>query len=210
LLPAFEQAALALHRQGLIAERSGCPPLLGVDRRELTPRLDVTCHNCRPFNDAVAAIVAKASIREVVLASRWTKNVEGTDYAVSENRVIFLKGLRRTLDFLMQAQKKIVIVGPIPEIGTSVPEVLARAKYFRIKQDVRPTIAEFNARQEFILKTFAHLQPSDDITVVYPDHALCAVDKCAVEKAGSPLYRNSHHLSTFGAQQLTALISSVL
>ncbi len=228
LLPGLEQAAMIIHRRGLIASRSACPPLLGAERIDITQRLDLTNHQCVAFNDAVARAAANPLIHEIVLVARWSKDAKGTENdgdlkpnaflsdnqlqarSIDENQIVFLRGLSRTLDFLSRAQKRIIIVGPIPEIRASVPETLAKARFFHIEQDARPTVAEFNSRQEFVLNTFKHLQQSDKFIVVYPDHALCSVTRCAIEKAGKPLYVDSHHLSVFGAEQLTPLLASVL
>jgi len=48
------------------------------------------------------------------------------------------------------------------------------------------------------------------ITVLDPSVVLRATDKCVLEIAGKPLYRDDHHLSGFCAMQLVPLLSSVM
>jgi hypothetical protein len=42
--------------------------------------------------------------------------------------------------------------------------------------------------------------------VLYPHRVLCANGSCDVALNGIPLYRDEHHLSVFGARQLTPLM----
>ena len=45
--------------------------------------------------------------------------------------------------------------------------------------------------------------------IVYPDRVLCQGGTCQVALNGRPLYRDAHHLTTFGARQLTPLLASI-
>jgi hypothetical protein len=57
---------------------------------------------------------------------------------------------------------------------------------------------------------FARLHRDDGVAIVYPHEVLCRSGVCAVSLNGIPLYRDEHHLSVFGAQQLAPLIGAVL
>jgi len=222
LLPAIEQAAIARHRAGLFMSKAACPPLLGVER------IDIANETCRAFNDKVAGLIARRHIREVILASRWSKHALGTDYgdsiqptaflvdqqsksqSESEHKAVFLRALSRTMTLLSLAGARIVIVGPVPEVKGYVPESLAMARMFGTARDVRSTLAEFRQRQQFVLDAFRPLSQEYGLTIVFPHRVLCASGTCEIEKAGRALYRDSSHLTVFGAEQLTAQMKSVL
>jgi peptidoglycan/LPS O-acetylase OafA/YrhL len=221
LLPAVEEAAKARHRAGLFASRSACPPLVGVERA------DVASGHCRAFNDEVMKAIAGKNIAEVVIAARWARDAEGTGYgdetqatafladeqsrerSLVENKAVFTRGLERTVDTLVRAGKKVVIVGPVPEVSRYVPEALAKVKYFGLKDDVRPTLGEFRNRQAFVLQSLAQIAKAYSVAILYLDRALCAGGRCAVEAEGRSLYVDTNHLSAFGARRLAPLFEPV-
>jgi len=217
ILPAVARAAARAGRAGLFAGGEACPPLLGV----ITPM-----RNCRAFNDAVAALAARPDITEVILASRWAKYAEGSPYgyepkghvtlrddagtaaAPRDNHAVFLHGIERTVETLRNEGKKVVIVAAIPEIGWPVPAVLARRALAEDTDAVDPGLDVYLQRQDFVLHTFGDLRERLGVTVLYPHRTLCASGTCIVALDGIPLYRDEHHLSVWGARQLTPLMET--
>jgi hypothetical protein len=201
----------------LFAGGEACPPLLGVT----TPMPD-----CRAFNDAVMAPMKDARIRDVILESRWAKYAEGTAWGVEpkghpivlhddactsgetarDNHAVFARGLWRTLGQLRALGKNIVIVAGVPEIGWPVPAVLARRALARDRTDVNLPLHVYMRRQKFVLATFDRIHRQGGARVLYPHRILCAGGTCDVALNGIPLYRDEHHLSVFGARQLTPLM----
>ena len=215
VLPAISDVAKREGRTGLFAGGRSCPPLLDVT----TPRPE-----CRSFNENVLAQASRPEIREVILEARWAKYAEGSTYGDepeghivlsddggtdnTSNHAVFARGLARTVKAL--AGKKIVIVASVPEIGWPVPAVLAREKLADKLRRAPPSADAYFARQKFVLATFAQLQRSDGVTLVYPHAVLCRGGVCAVSLNGIPLYRDEHHLSVYGALQLTPLFSRAM
>ena len=97
-----------------------------------------------------------------------------------------------------------------PEIGWPVPEMLAKIKLLHSELDIAPSTKDYMSRQEFIFATAELMKRKFGITVLDPSVVLRATDKCVLEIAGKPLYRDDHHLSGFGAMQLVPLLSSVM
>jgi hypothetical protein len=201
-------------RTGLFAGGHSCPPLLDVT----TPRPE-----CRAFNASVLAQASRPEIREVILEARWAKYAEGSTYGdepeghvvLSDdgandgagNHAVFARGLARTVKAL--AGKKIIIVASVPEIGWPVPAVLARERL--AKMHVAPPKEDaYLERQKFVMATFAQLQRDDGVVLIYPHQVLCGSGECAVSRNGIPLYRDEHHLSVYGALQLTPLFSNAM
>ena len=218
ILPAVSEAGENAGRAGLFAGGEACPPLLGVT----TPM-----PGCRAFNDAVMARVKDARIKEIILESRWAKYAEGTAYGVEpkgrvfltdsacttgdiarDNHAVFVRGLLRTVGRLKAMGKQIVIVAAVPEIGWPVPAVLARRALARETDtaNVNPRRGTYLARQKFVLSAFDRLKGENTARVLYPHKILCATGSCEVALNGVPLYRDEHHLSVFGARQLTSLM----
>jgi len=217
ILPAVSRAAARTGRAGIFAGGESCPPLLDVT---------APAPNCRAFNDAVAALLRDPAIHEVILEARWAKYAEGTPYgdepsghvalldescntsSNGDNHAVFQRGLARTLGELQSLHKRIVIVAAIPEIGWPVPAILARRALAEDPGSVAPRLTDYLDRQKFVLATFAQAQSHYGATVLYPHRVLCATGTCKVAMRGTPLYRDEHHLSVFGAQQLVPMMKN--
>ena len=219
LIPAVQSLAKRQNRAGLFAGTDSCPPLLGVGRADTA--------KCEAFNDAVAKVATSKAIREVILEARWAKNAEGSSFGpeaqprirlyddISEGRTeretrdVFYRGLDRTVRRLTKAGKKVVLVASVPEVGFPVPPVLARMKMRDPGATITTSIARYRERQKFVLWAFGQMHNRYSAKVVYPDRVFCHGGACRISMRGRPLYRDGHHLSTFGAQQLTPLLAAV-
>ncbi|MBV8799426.1 MAG: acyltransferase [Alphaproteobacteria bacterium] len=219
LIPAVQSVAKHAGRAGLFAGTDSCPPLLGVKRADTA--------KCAAFNDAVAKIATSKGIREVILEARWAKNAEGTSFGQEpagrvrlyddvspgrterETRDVFYRGLHRTVQALSRAGKKVVLVASVPEVGFPVPAYLARAKMADPDAKLTMSAAAYRERQKFVLWALAQMHRRYGAQVVYPDRVICQGDTCRVALNGRPLYRDAHHLSVFGAKQLTPLLAQV-
>lgn len=219
LIPAVQSVAKRQGRGGLFAGTDSCPPLLGVKRADTA--------KCAAFNEAVAKIATSKAIKEVILEARWAKNAEGSSFGQEpagrvrlyddispgrtekETRDVFYRGLDRTVAALRSAGKKVILVASVPEVGFPVPPVLARAKLADPNAKLTTSAAVYRERQKFVLWSFAQMRKRYGAEVVYPDRVLCPDGACRVALNGRPLYRDAHHLSVFGAKQLTPLLAEV-
>jgi hypothetical protein len=220
LLPAVQKVAEEHGRAGLFAATNSCAPLLGVSRPDALP--------CKPFNDAVAKLLVRhPDIRDVILDARWSKNAygtargegdgrtylsddqgEGTDLASTE--AVFYRGLERTVRTLTEAGKHVTIVASVPEAGYSVPRVMAHLRMAGNKIEPTRNLQEFLTHQKFIFATMAAMQKKYGVKIVYPHQILCASGVCELALDDRPLYRDEHHLSVFGAMQLTPMLAQTL
>lgn len=219
LIPAVQNIAKREGRRGLFAGTDSCPPLLGVKRADTA--------KCAAFNNAVGKIATSKSIKEVILEARWAKNAEGSSFGQEpagrvrlyddisagrterETRDVFFRGLDRTVLALTRAGKKVILVASVPEVGFPVPAYLAHAKMADPNAKLTTSAAVYRERQKFVLWAFTQMHKRYGIEVVYPDRVLCRDGACQVALNGRPLYRDAHHLTTFGARQLTPLLASV-
>jgi peptidoglycan/LPS O-acetylase OafA/YrhL len=221
LMPAVGDIAKKSGRRGLFAGSPSCAPLLGVSRFDAP--------QCRAFNDRVMAmILAHKEITTVILMARWGKNAAGTAYGdegngfvpigddegraakPSDNAAIFARGLYRTVSTLRAAGRQVLLIGPVPEIGWTVPQVLARLAQQHKDAMLAPPDSKFYEREANVLPLFRALADEDGVSAVFPHDYLCQGGRCAVRKNGIPLYRDEHHLSPYGAKKLEPLLSRAI
>jgi len=211
--------AAARDRRGLLASVGWCPPLVDVQW---------PLAGCEAFNQEVLKLVETKKLDTVVLAGKWADYAEGVSFthalgdrnenilsdssseprSVSNNPAVFARALRRTVERLTQAGAHVVVIGPIPEIQSAVPETLAKAEWFGGPQDIGPSGLQFQSRQKNVLTSLAALQDIPGARVIYPNAALCSAT-CAVERRGEVLYVDDNHLSRAGLKLLQPLLESV-
>lgn len=128
---------------------------------------------------------------------------------LSENAAVFRRGLERTLAALNEAGKRIVVVGPVPEIGFDVPTTLARNLWFKRGFEIEPGREAFFARQRFVLDTLQDLQRQAAFVLLQPYQLLCDTARCRIGSNDRPLYVDDNHLSITGAASLRPLFEPV-
>ena len=204
---------------GRLAVRTGCPPLLSIERpgRE----------SCQAFNDAILGIAARhPEIDTVILAARWAISTNGTRYKNESGRsvtlidlldddapndVLFARGLRRTVDALAGLNKRIVLVTQVPEIGYDVPAANYMAKLTGrdVNVMVAPTTREYRMRTASARSALTELALDYPLTIVDPSGLLCESGRCRVAVDGVPLYRDDNHLSLRGCVLVSGLFDGV-
>ena len=220
--PAVADIAKKHGRRGLFAGSPSCVPLVGVDRYDVPA--------CRTFNDRVLQMILRhKEITTVILMARWGKAAQGTAYGneghgfvaigddeahaqkPADNAAIFARGLKRTVDALRADGRQVLLVGPVPEIGWTVPQVLARlAQEHREHVVVAPSAKKFYEREAEVLPLFHAMAAKKGVSAVFPHDYLCKSGRCAVRKDGIPLYRDEHHLSDYGAKKLEPLLDKAI
>ncbi|MFZ5476626.1 MAG: SGNH hydrolase domain-containing protein, partial [Myxococcota bacterium] len=206
---------------------SGMPPLVGA-------RLAAGegAREGHRYNDAaVAYILGDPSVRTVLLAARWARYVVGPveDFGAEpagwggfgptllrEGRRpsgeadaldAFAAHLRETVARLRAAGRRVVVVGPIPELGVEAPRALALL--LARGQDPAGLVlpaASFEARQRGVL---AALDALRDVERVNPHTRLRAGDGYGLLADGRPLYQDDDHLSLAGAARVSPAFDAV-
>lgn len=208
---------------GLLATKSSCPPLLFIDR--------LNRRSCSEFNSRIFEFLSeRPDIGTVVLAARWALSAEGTRYegelgdAVHlvdagpssdgefySNEALFELGLKRTVSGLLALGKKVILVGPIPEVGHDVPSIyyLLRITGRDVNEGLSPSKKDYLDRNNLVQEIFAKIVDDFQVELVQPGRYLCGKKYCKVLHNRKLLYRDGHHLSTFGAEYLTGMFDSV-
>jgi peptidoglycan/LPS O-acetylase OafA/YrhL len=205
-------------RRGYLASAGSCPPLIGVGW---------PLHDCLAFNEEIVRLIDRhPEVSPVILAGLWADYAEGTHYRsdegygsfnpltdlqspgelASDNQRVFARALERTVTHFTAEGRRVLVIGPVPEIRYPVPETLFKMARFGGSRPFGPTRAEFDSRQGGVLAALAAVARLPGVTVVYPADLLCA-DACAVERAGVPLYIDDNHLSTTGLELVRPLLA---
>jgi len=163
-------------------------------------------------------------ITAVVLAARWPvyaleagfgipEETAGTPvYSLQSSNVDraagtsslaeFGSALDRTIDLLVRAGKRVMIIGAVPEMKYDAPGCVARKRMSLLPTDN----CELNqgavaARISAVNKEIEAAAKRNKVVALYPDSILCHEDFCAVESPdGEILYYDHNHLSTVGAR----------
>lgn len=162
-------------------------------------------------------LVADRSIRTVILHARWSlynkgqnelgKTVaaplRGQSSATPEALESFYAArIRETVDRLLAAGKRVVLIYPIPEIGLNVPDHLAK-QALAGKPIVSTVPCEsFGTRGDFVLKLLDSLGSDERIVRVKPHEKLIRDGRVTVQVDGQLLFMDDDHLSTAGALYL--------
>jgi hypothetical protein len=172
---------------------------------------------CREFNDAAFEQIRRNRTGLVVLSAMWAYYAEGVPFgrtgsphfvvdeqsserSLEDNRRVFGAALERTVASLRSAGAKVLIVGPVPEIGWDVPRALARAQVYGSAPPLLPR-ATFLARQTAVIPPLERLESVPGVTVAWPHRSLCE-ERCRVEDAERALYIDDNHLSLYGTSLL--------
>lgn len=217
LASAVNLAAIARDKAGLMAVRTGCPPLIGIDRPGRT--------SCAEFNAAILdRLAAETGIGTVILAARWTLSAEGSRYKQEEgaavelrdvgagsgekgsaggtdtNGNLFALGIERTIAEVAALGRRIVLVGQVPEVGYDVPAAAfaARLRGTDVTAAIGPTLAEYRDRTARVRPVLEAIAARTGVTYLQPATRLCDEERCRVVIDDVPLYRDDNHLSLRG------------
>lgn len=224
LKQAFDVMLSDISRTGLFAGKTACPPLLGVLNTNFSKSAA-----CLDYNNAVINYLTQQdSIKTVVLHARWALSIEGTRYGMEQgpryvlkdtlgdlpdsslNAAVVEKGLGRVIDTLSSAGKQIIVIEGVPEIGVSVPRILANNLLWGKDRDISQPLTAFKERQANTQKIFlklSRLYPS--VQFIRPADEFCQ-ERCKVQRSGEPLYFDDDHVSDVGAELILQPLKPLL
>ena len=201
---------------------NSCPPIIGVKRA------DVEYHRCAEYNTlAQTQILNDPSIKVVVMMAWWAQYYEGKTFRVDSNDYhgeyvesiqSNTKGLDRkgaieslffeTVSKYVEQSKKVIIIYPVPEMYHDVP--VYSAKKIEHDGDLREytiPLIDFNIRTKGVVKMLDRVRDLDQVDIVIPSDFLCDSEVCYGTTNGRSLYRDSHHLTKFGAKEISYSIA---
>lgn len=200
---------------------ASCPPLLGA--RVVGPVGNFSA--CADFNERVIRHIATDSAVEVVvLSARWTVYTENSRFGIDDagpltflvdetdqthsrevSRRVFSRALESTVGKLLDAGKKVIIIGQVPELGINIPTCLARNHLPIATPRICATPTDrVLGRLDFVsrqIETVAAAHPQ--ICTFHPSRAFCSREECPGTTGDKILYLDDDHLSATGAVALS-------
>lgn len=209
LLGEFDELANTYIIEGRHGSRAACPPLLDV--RLLTQTDDI----CNQFNKRMVEYLDRHNVGHVFLVARWPVYTDGfTPGGIEsglEPRLITQKGLSiqqsfeaaldATLAGIRRPGRIIYLVTTVPEVTHHVPSSLARSTLLLgpNPEALRPSREMIKLRQKVSIHAFERAARVLDVRVINLQEQLCDAKSCEIARDGQSLYRDSDHLSAYGA-----------
>jgi len=218
----------AIHRSaeqsgisGILTYDQGCPTLLNM-----VPNPEIGDVPCVEYNHmALAYLKEHPKINTVILASRWTIWIEKSRYKQEEGvklhltdslgeappnaseKDLFTLGLERTIKAILELDRKVVVVAPLPEIGYDVPSAsfIANRTGRDINELIAPSLEEYLVRNQRTFLILEEFKEKYGIQVIEPWKALCTEGECRAAINDIPLYNDDDHLSIFGSELVTPI-----
>ena len=181
---------------GAIFEDRSVPGLL-VPVERCTPTLNGPCRKLTEHHLEALGTLPRA--RTVVVATSWPQR----------NLPELVKGLDRTLDHLVAADKTVVLVGPLAAPDWDVASRLSRSLAFgrELNKPLFQPRAQFLERYAAVL---SHFERRGDITFIRPDRIQCPGDRCEYLMEGRSLFADEIHLSVAELPRFRALFEDAM
>ena len=181
---------------------------------------------CIEYNRmALSYIKDHPEIKTVILASRWTIWLEESRYKEEDGvssyltdalgeapsdaseEYLFTLGFERTIKAILELDRSVVVVAPLPEIGYDVPSAnfIASRTGRDINELIAPSLDEYFARNQGTFEILKSFEQKYGIQIIEPWKILCTEGKCRVSINEIPLYNDDDHLSVFGSELITPI-----
>jgi len=181
--------------------RGGCPSLINYGHQGC---LDIS-------KQALQIIEERKSIQTVVLAARWSSYDQDRPSGTSVMRSAdYRKALEKTLQFLFDKGKNVVLVMQVPEGRDPLRCVVRPLSVGSL--DLCPRDAKHLAESQDGYRAFIFSLKSafPKLKIYDPWHYLCEGGVCVVIENGNSFYSDESHLSLFGGRYLAEKSKSEL
>lgn len=219
LAPTIAGLAASRGLKGVTAIRMSCPPVF-VSEATAGP---FARDKCIEMAARVEEAIREHAFDEVILIGRWAKYAEGTETqagetirnhfyegSVTDNHRRFVNLLSQTIASITRSGSRVTLIGPIPELKDNLPNAMERMMLTGAPDNLDVPRAQFDQRNEFVLKTLSGFVGSPSVRVIYLHPHLCDVQACASRSGDHPLYTDDNHLSTSGANIVLPSLETAL
>lgn len=219
--------SLSMEQTGLLQQTHGqCPPVIGFKVSNVPSR-------CNEFNNKTLKYLKGSNVQTVILLARWTLYIEGERFnnmeggvesgvhayglPIAENNN-FINSKRRipeigklyrlTIDALLNAGKRVVLVYPVPEVGWNVPNYGAEIllHHPQRSEPVSTSFDVFKIRSQNAYTELDALNDNPNLLRIYPENVFCntvIMGRCIAELEKKPLYFDDDHLNSIGSDILS-------
>ncbi|MBL8510609.1 MAG: acyltransferase [Betaproteobacteria bacterium] len=220
----------ALHAASLTAQLSGfdftynsCLPLSGG----MAAKQDSTQATCNAIREEFfKQLAANKNPKTLILLARWTIWIEQERFNNHEHgiesgtravwnaphidRMGYIEALKKSyadsINLMLAAGYKVILIYPIPEAGWDVPMRLG--KLFAANQTLAPEDAStsynvFVKRNAKAYEALDAIGEHSNLIRIKPEHIFCNTlieGRCVTQQNNMPFYYDNNHLSNFGAR----------
>jgi peptidoglycan/LPS O-acetylase OafA/YrhL len=211
--PAFEKLCNDHNSSIYVAAQSSTPPILNTTG---------TRHaNMEEHNNSAFEFIKQKQIKDVILVSRWaayaqvTGNnntpslIDTSNPSLSAQQTFELR-LTETVRRINESGAHVWILKQVPLQEEHAPLIMANSKRFGYdSSEGGVPLAHHRKRQKFVNSVFDSL-PTANVTILDPtDIFLSEKGICRFSTDGQPLYRDSDHLSRYGALKIAPLFEPI-
>ena len=183
---------------------------------------------CPAVHAKVLAIVEEhPEIETIILSAKWSRYAHGTTFqdqstqvttlqvdnrsanGLLENNILFSQAWFTTLEVLSDLNRKVFVIGPIPEIGVDVPNVLAKAALRGQTKKIDVPRAEFDRRNTLVMDLFEDAEAKGVIRYLPIHSTVCDVEVCRSTDEFGPLYFDGNHFSNRGASKAKDILENI-
>lgn len=205
---------------------SGCPGLLNVDVLDGFFYRDV----CRRVANSAFEYVKDHNIKTVFMIARWSLYTNGSYtgneiYLLSKensnlsstekSRINFQEALLTTAKAYRNIGVDLIVLAQVPEQKIDVKKAYYKILKIDAESERNSQIDqlsvkhyEHNSLQEFNRQIFKAYEKRGLLTFLEIDDLFCDLQRCEIGTAQVPYYKDTNHLSAFGARQLFTHIES--
>lgn len=214
----------------------GCPPAEGLLRADVT-----NPHSCPDYNEqALSYLKAHPELQTIVMLARWPLYYEGSRFvssegwkevgapapaypvgidpaklSESERKQLAGEAFVKSVTTLLAMNRKVVLVYPVPEIGRSAPQYLAKEALHGIERKEPFSTAASGVAQRMagVDKWLDQVPASNNLRRVKPFDLFCntvLAGRCIAELDGKPLYFDDDHLDSVGADLLNRQVMQAI
>jgi peptidoglycan/LPS O-acetylase OafA/YrhL len=122
----------------------------------------------------------------------------------AENQVVFERSLRRTVENLQRAGKRVLIIKPVPEFHQRVFDSVAKQTVYTAARASYPSISlsDYSERNEEVLSVFSRLA---GVEFVDPTGLFCSESVCSSADAKKRiLFSDTNHVNEHGGDLIAA------
>ena len=140
----------------------------------------------------------------------WELQLVGDASTSISNEEVFMLGLRATLDLLYNANKTVVFIFDVPELGFHPKQCVFDRYYIPNKRARVPCsvpLSDYRLRNDSFKESISGiLNDYPNVKSIDLSRALCDNDSCWAAKGERLLYMDDDHLSDFGAKYVVGIL----
>jgi peptidoglycan/LPS O-acetylase OafA/YrhL len=197
--PALDDALKKTGRKGYLAMQSNCPPILNLEQWQRNRSCSIKNQSVKDF------IASNQNLDHVIISGYWPayfgdldSTLLITNLSANEKYGLVHQGLLKSIDWLLESEKIVTIIGPVPVYDESVPMLLGHGLLFGNDYLQSNYVAQQKQGGSFpeIISNYSQVK---NFFYLDPLKWMCNPE-CITTIKGESMYFDSNHLNVMGAK----------